>query len=57
MKRINNSEKNDMRKEYSFNELKGGIRGKYAKRYSKRTNLVLLGPEVSKAFPTEKKCK
>ncbi len=34
--------------------LKGGARGKYAKRYRAGTNLVLLEPEVAKAFPNEK---
>lgn len=34
--------------------LKGGIRGKYAERYRKGTNLVLLDPDVAKAFPDDK---
>jgi hypothetical protein len=34
--------------------LKGGVRGKYAARYRAGTNLVLLEPEVAKAFPNEK---
>jgi len=34
--------------------LKGGVRGKYAKRYRAGTNLVLLEPEVAKAFPNDK---
>lgn len=34
--------------------LKGGVRGKYAARYRAGTNLVLLEPEVAKAFPSEK---
>ena len=38
-----------MKKEYDFTE---GVRGKYAKRYEKGTNLVLLEPEVAKYFPT-----
>jgi len=41
-----------MRKDYDFAKIKGGTRGKYAKRYSGGTNLVLLDPEVYKAFPT-----
>jgi hypothetical protein len=36
------------RPEYDF---KGGIRGKYAERYLKGTNVVLLEPEVAAAFP------
>ena len=38
-----------MRDEYDFSK---GIRGKYAKRFAKGTNLVLLEPEVAKYFPT-----
>jgi hypothetical protein len=34
--------------------IKGGVRGKYAKRYHEGTNLVLLDPEVRKAFRDEK---
>ena len=33
--------------------LKGGVRGKYAKEYREGTNLVLLEPDVAKAFPDE----
>ncbi len=42
-----------MRPEYDFASMKGGVRGKYAKRYRAGTNLVLLEPEVAKAFPTD----
>lgn len=38
-----------MRAEYDF---RGGVRGKYAKRYSTGTNVVLLEPDVADAFPT-----
>lgn len=50
------SDMNDeLRPEYDLRQLlKGGVRGKYAKRYSEGTNLVLLDPEVAHAFPTEK---
>ena len=41
----------NMRDEYDF---KGGVRGKYAGRFRKGTNLVLLDPDVAKAFPTDK---
>jgi len=37
-----------MRSEYDFS---GGVRGKYADRYRKGTNVVLLEPEVAAAFP------
>jgi uncharacterized DUF497 family protein len=34
--------------EYDF---RGGVRGKYAKRYTEGTNVVLLDPDVAAAFP------
>ena len=37
----------DMLEEYDFSR---GIRGKYAKKYSQGTNLVLLEPDVAKVF-------
>lgn len=40
-----------MKKEYDFSK---GERGKYAERFEKGTNLVLLEPEVAKYFPTAK---
>jgi len=45
----------ELRPEYDMKALlKGGVRGKYATRYRTGTNLVLLEPEVAKAFPNEK---
>jgi hypothetical protein len=44
----------DLRPEYDLSEiLKGGVRGKYAERYRAGTNLVLLAPDVARAFPNE----
>jgi len=40
-----------MRPEYDFSELKGKVRGKYVERFRAGTNLVLLEPDVAKAFP------
>lgn len=36
-----------MRDEYDF---KGGIRGKYARRYARGSNVVVLEPDVAKVF-------
>jgi len=47
------SNRNDIRREYDFASMKGGVRGKYAARYRAGTNLVLLDPEVAQAFPTD----
>ncbi len=41
----------DMRAEYDFS---GGVRGKYADRYSRGTNVVLLDPALADAFPDSK---
>ncbi len=43
----------DMRKEYRREDLGTGVRGKYYDDYKKGTNLILLSPDVAKAFPTE----
>ncbi len=43
----------DLRAEYDFAHMKGGIRGKYVSRYRSGTNLVLLDPQVARAFPTD----
>ena len=44
----------DLRAEYSRASLGRGVRGKYLKDYRRGTNLVLLTPEVARAFPSEK---
>jgi hypothetical protein len=41
----------EMRPEYDFS---GGVRGKYADQYRRGTNVVLLEPELAKAFPDSK---
>lgn len=43
----------DLRPEYSRKDLGPGVRGKYLASYRKGTNLVLLSPDVARAFPTE----
>ena len=40
-----------LRAEYSPEDLGTGVRGKYLREYRKGTNLVLLAPDVAKAFP------
>ncbi|HEY2291829.1 MAG TPA: hypothetical protein VGM86_14105 [Thermoanaerobaculia bacterium] len=45
----------DLRPEYDLKTLlKGGERGKYVERYKAGTNLVLLDPDIAKAFPDER---
>ena len=43
----------DMRPEYDFASMKGGVRGKYVSRFRAGTNLVLLDPRLAEAFPTD----
>ena len=40
----------ELRREYDLSKLKDGVRGKYAARYKRRTNLVLLSPDVAEHF-------
>lgn len=55
MKKMNNREvEDDLRPEYDLSKLKGGVRGKYAKRFQQGTNLVLLSPDVARYFPDER---
>lgn len=53
MKKIHDTLGDNMRPEYDFASMKGGVRGKYAKRFREGTNIVLLDPAVVEAFPTE----
>jgi hypothetical protein len=49
MKKANSKRREtDMRAEYDFSN---GVRGKYARRYARGTNVVVLEPDVAKAFP------
>ena len=42
----------DMRAEYDFASMPGGVRGKYVERLRRENNIVVLEPEVAAAFPT-----
>ena len=51
MKKARDERTDELRPEYDLRSLlKGGVRGKYAKKYQADTNLVLLEPEVRRAF-------
>ena len=39
----------EMRADYDFSR---GVRGKYARRYARGANVVVLEPDVAKAFPS-----
>jgi hypothetical protein len=43
---------NDMRAEYDFASMRGGIRGKYVEKLKRESNIVVLEPDIARAFPT-----
>ena len=50
---MSKAKSDELRPEYHREDLGPGVRGKYFESYRKGTNLVLLSPDVAKAFPTE----
>ena len=53
MKKASRKRDDDLRPEYHFSSLKGGVRGKYSRRLRSGTNIVRIEPELAKAFPTD----
>jgi uncharacterized protein len=54
MKKANSRVKDELRKEYRRADFGKMIRGKYAGRTAVATNVVVLDPEVAKAFPNDR---
>ncbi|HKV08223.1 MAG TPA: hypothetical protein VJ725_08805 [Thermoanaerobaculia bacterium] len=54
MKKNDSAFEDELLPEYDLSTLKRGVQGKYAERYKQGTNLVLLEPDVAKAFPDDK---
>jgi hypothetical protein len=52
-KDVENEMEDELRSEYDFAQMQGGVRGKYVERYRTGTNLVLLDPDVAQAFPND----
>jgi len=52
-KDVENEMEDELRSEYDFSQMQGGVRGKYVERYRTGTNLVLLDPDVAQAFPDD----
>lgn len=44
----------ELREEYDFASMKGGVRGKYAKQYNENVKLIMLEPDVATVFPDAK---
>jgi hypothetical protein len=54
MKKANQTVKDELRAEYKRSDFpKGFVRGKYAKRLRESSNVVVLEPEVARAFPNQ----
>ncbi|MDE3000655.1 MAG: hypothetical protein OXU79_16405 [Gemmatimonadota bacterium] len=47
------AEPDELRPEYRRGDLGPGIRGKHLESFESGTNLVLLEPDIARAFPTE----
>ena len=45
-----NTAPDDLRPEYDFSKMKGGVRGKYAQRYRAGTNIAKIDPDVAEVF-------
>jgi len=54
MKKAKLSRVDELRPEYKRSDFGEIVRGKYAQRISQSTNVVVLAPEVAKAFPNDK---
>ena len=52
MKTINET-KDELRPEYKRSDFGEMVRGKYTQRLKEETNIVLLEPELAKAFPND----
>jgi hypothetical protein len=54
MKKAKQTDKDELRTEYKRSDFpKGFVQGKYAERLRKASNIVVLEPEVARAFPNQ----
>ena len=54
MKKANRRVSEDLRRVYKRSDFGTLVRGKYAQRVIEATNVVVLDPEVAKAFPNDR---
>jgi hypothetical protein len=54
MKKASRKIGDELRAEYRRSDLGSLVRGKYAKRVANGTNVVVLDPQVAKAFPNDR---
>jgi len=53
MKKAKPSKRHELRSEYKRSDFGKMVRGKYADKIASSTNVVVLDPEVAKAFPND----
>ena len=53
MKKVSRKAADELRSEYKRSDFGNLVRGKYAARRAAETNVVMLDPEVAKAFPND----
>ena len=53
MKKAKRKATDELRSEYKHSDFDNLVRGKYAARVAAETNVVVLEPEVSEAFPND----
>ena len=54
MKKTGRKKEDELRPEYDFANLRGGVRGKYVQQYRQGTNLALLDRDVAEVFPNDR---
>jgi hypothetical protein len=54
MKKVDRKPTGELRREYKRSDFGQLVRGKYARRLAETTNVVVLEPEVAKAFPNDR---
>jgi hypothetical protein len=54
MKKVRREPIDDLRSEYRRSDFEALVRGKYAQRVKEATNVVVLDPQVAKAFPNDR---
>ena len=54
MKKASRKPTDELRREYTRADFGSLVRGKYARRLAEATNVVVLEPEVAKAFPNDR---
>ncbi|NJM12886.1 MAG: hypothetical protein HC889_14350 [Synechococcaceae cyanobacterium SM1_2_3] len=53
MKKVKSEMADELRPEYKRSDFGEMVRGKYANRIKEETNVVLLEPDIAKAFPND----